>query len=251
MWDGYLSSEYHSLQVAINRSFANGLLIKGAYTWSKAIDYTDDDGWASVSWNDPTQFQRNRATAGFDRTNVFQMAWVYDLPFGKGKKMLNSGPVAYAVGGWQLNGIMSAYTGTPFTVGGSAAIFNAVNNTQTANQVKPVVAKLGGIGPGQYYYDITAFAPVTTATYGNSGRDILRYPGIANCDLSLFKVIPIREKIQAQFRAEAFNVTNTAHFITTGGGSPFSSTNVSSGSFMQITSASGERQFRFGLRLQW
>ena len=85
MWDGYLSSNYHSLQVAVNRSFAKGLMIKGAYTYSKAIDYTDDDGWASVGWNWAPVFQRNRATAGFDRTHVFQVGWVYELPFGKGK----------------------------------------------------------------------------------------------------------------------------------------------------------------------
>ncbi len=85
MWDGYLSSEYNSLQVAINKSFAKGLMVKGAYTYSKTIDYTDDDGWASVGWNWAPVFQRNRAPAGFDRTHVFQVGWVYELPFGKGK----------------------------------------------------------------------------------------------------------------------------------------------------------------------
>ncbi len=248
-WDGYLSSNYHSLQVSLNRSFANGLLLKGAYTWAKAIDYTDDDGWASVGFNSASQFQRNRAVAGFDRTQVFQMAWVYELPFGKGKKMLNSGPAAYVAGNWQLNGIFSAYTGIPFTVTGGAAIFNSIANTQTANQLVGSVTKTGNFGPGQFYYDPKAFAPVTSAVYGNSGRNILRNPGTANADLSLFKVIQIKEKIQVQFRAEAFNVTNSAHFGN-GSGSAVNGS-ASSGSFMQITSATGERQFRFGLRLQW
>ena len=73
MWDGYLSSNYHSLQVAVNRGFSKGFMVKGAYTYSKAIDYTDDDGWASVGWNWAPAFQRNRAAAGFDRTHVLDL----------------------------------------------------------------------------------------------------------------------------------------------------------------------------------
>ncbi len=65
MWDGYLSSEYNSLQVTFNRQFSNGLMLKGAYTWSHAIDYADDDGWTGVNWNWAPVFQRNRASAGF------------------------------------------------------------------------------------------------------------------------------------------------------------------------------------------
>ena len=91
MWDGYLSSNYHSLQVAVNRSFSRGLMVKAAYTYSKAIDYTDDDGWASVGWNWAPVFQRNRATAGFDRTHVLQIGWLYELPFGKGKMLAHVG----------------------------------------------------------------------------------------------------------------------------------------------------------------
>ena len=135
MWDGYLSSNYHSLQVAVNRSFAKGLMLKGAYTYAKAIDYTDDDGWAAVGWNWAPVFQRNRAVAGFDRTQNLQMGWLYEMPFGKGKMLAKSGPAAWVLGGWQVNGIMSAYTGTPFTVGAPGSSLNAPNNTQTADQV--------------------------------------------------------------------------------------------------------------------
>ena len=147
MWDGYLSSNYNSLQVAVNKSFSKGLLIKAAYTYSKTIDYTDDDGWASVGWNWAPVFQRNRAVAGFDRTHVLQIGWVYELPLGKGKTLVKSGVPAAILGGWQVNGVMAAYTGTPFTVGDSTAL-NAQSNTQTANQVNPVVARPGNVGPG-------------------------------------------------------------------------------------------------------
>jgi hypothetical protein len=252
MWDGYLSSNYHSLQVAFNRSFSKGLMLKGAYTFSKAIDYTDDDGWASVGWNWAPVFQRNRAAAGFDRTHVFQVGWVYELPFGKGKMMAKEGVAAAIFGNWQVNGVLSAYTGTPFTVTSSGSSLNAPDNTQTANQVNLVVARPGNVGPGQTYYDITAFAPVTAAnTFGTSGRNILRIPGIFNTDLDVTREFPIKERLRLQFRAEAFNLANTSHFVSATGGSPFSSTNVTSTTFMQVTTASGERQIRFGLRLAW
>jgi len=244
MWDGYLSSSYNSLQIAVNRSFAKGLMLKGAYTYAKAFDYTDEDGWASVGWNWGPVFQRNRAPAGFDRTQVLQMGWVYELPFGKGKMLAKSGPASWILGGWQANGILSAYTGTPFTVGAPGSSLNAPDNTQTADQVKSNVALLGGAGPGQLYYDPTAFAAVTGVRFGSSGRNILRNPGMFNTDLDITREFAIKERAKLQFRAQFLNLANTSHF-----GGP--SNSVTSGTFMQITSASGERNIRFGLRMEW
>jgi Carboxypeptidase regulatory-like domain len=247
MWDGYLSSNYNSLQVAVNKSFSKGLLIKAAYTYSKTIDYTDDDGWASVGWNWAPVFQRNRAAAGFDRTHVLQIGWVYELPLGKGKMLAKSGPAAAVLGGWQVNGVMAAYTGTPFTVGDSSSLLNAPDNTATANQVNPVVQRLGNVGPGTYYYDPTAFASVTTAaTFGSSGRNILRNPGVWNTDLTINREFALKERLKMQFRGEFYNFPNTSHF-----NGP-ASTSVTGGSnFMSIRSSYGERQIRFGLRFQW
>jgi outer membrane receptor protein involved in Fe transport len=244
MWDGYLSSNYHSLQIAVNRSFAKGLMLKGAYTYAKAIDYTDDDGWAAVGWNWAPVFQRNRAVAGFDRAQNLQIGWLYELPFGKGKTMAKSGAAAAVLGGWQVNGIMAAYTGTPFTVGASGSLLNAPNNTQTADQVNSTVARLGNVGPGQLYFDPTAFAQPTGVRFGSSGRNILRNPGVFNTDLDVTRYFQLKERLKLQFRAQFFNVANSSHF----GGV---STSVTSTTFMQITSASGERNIRFGLRMQW
>lgn len=247
MWDGYLSSNYHSLQVAVNRSFSKGVLVKAAYTYSKAIDYTDDDGWASVGWNWGPVFQRNRAAAGFDRTHILQLGWVYELPFGRGKKWASSGFAAAVAGNWQVNGIMSAYTGTPFTVTAPGSSLNAPNNTQTANQVKSDVVRFGNVGPGTTYYDPTAFAQVTALnTFGTSGRNILRNPGVWNTDLDITREFIYKENWpKLQFRAQFFNFTNTPHFGGVASGS------VTSGSFMLINSSYGERQIRFGLRAIW
>jgi Carboxypeptidase regulatory-like domain len=244
MWDGYLSSNYNSLQVAVNRSFAKGVMVKAAYTYSKAIDYTDEDGWASVGWNWNPVFQRNRADAGFDRTQVLQMGWVYELPFGKGKSMVNSGIGAAVLGGWQVNGIMSCYTGNPFTVTASGSSLNAPDNTQTANQLTATVPFLGAVGPGAFYYSPSSFGAVTTQTFGTSGRNILRGPGTWNTDLDITREFSIKERLKMQFRAEFYNLANTSHF-----NAPTAA--ITSSSFMQVTSSYGERQIRFALRAQW
>src|SRR5207247_2220137 len=100
MWDGYLSSHYHSLQSSIRKQFSKRVMLQGAYTWSKAIDMTDDDGWASVGWNWGPVFSRNRAPAGYDRRHMFTLGWVYELPFGKGKPLASTGAASYIIGGW-------------------------------------------------------------------------------------------------------------------------------------------------------
>jgi hypothetical protein len=249
MWDGYLSANYHSLQVAISKQFSHGVLVKGAYTYSKAINMTDDDGWAAVGWNWAPVFYRNRAAAGYDRTHVFQAGWVYELPLGPGKRYGNSNAMKYVVGGWQVNGVMSCYTGVPFTVTAPGASLNAPNNTQTADQVKTNVDRPGLIGSAGQYYDISAFAAPTGVRFGTTGRNILRGPGMWNTDLSIFKNIPIHERYTFQFRTEFFNLPNTSHF---GGeasrGGAFASADVSNPNFLRVVNSFGERQIRFGLR---
>jgi hypothetical protein len=240
---GYLSSEYNSLQVAFNRQFSQGLMLKGAYTWSHAIDFTDDDGWAQTGWFG-SQFPRNRATAGFNVGQNFELGWVYELPFGKGKKFLNNGIASQIIGGWQFAGIEACYTGTPFTVFANGTSLNAPDETQTANQVMTHVPFIGGVGPGAVYYSPAAFAPVTTVSYGNVGRNTLTNPGVWNTDLNVVRTFPIKERLKLQFRAEFYNLPNTSHF-----NGP--DNNVNDGTFMQITSSYGERNIRFALRLSF
>jgi hypothetical protein len=201
---------------------------------------------------DPANFPRNRAVASFDRTHNLRVAWVAELPFGAGKPWAQTGVARKVLGGWQVNGIFSAYSGTPFTVSASSSSLNAPGESQTADQINPVVAKLGGIGPSSPYYDPTAFIPVTAIRYGNTGRNILRGPGLVNADLAMSRSFRIVERYTVQFRAESYNFTNTPQF-----NSPNAS--VSSGGFMTITSAKsrannvegGERQFRVALKISF
>ena len=258
MWDGYLSAEYNSMQIAFSRPMTKGLMLKGAYTWSHAIDYTDDDGWAGVNFNYAPMFQRNRATAGFDVPQNFQLGWVYELPFGKNKQYLSSGIAAKVMGDWQVSGREACYMGTPFTVyAPDTSLNDGGTNTQTANQVLPNVAFIGGVGPGAHYYNPAAFAPVTTVGFGTSGLNILRNPRMWNTDLSVMRMFPIKERLTLQFRAEFNNLPNTSHFVSAATGNGFGAggngvdNTVTDTTFMQVTSASGERNIRFGLRLQW
>ncbi len=245
VWDGYLSSEYNSLQMSVNKQFSHGLMLKGAYTWSHAIDYADDDGWTGVNWNWGPVFQRNRASAGFDRRQVLQLGWIYDLPFGTGKKFVNSGIAAKILGGWELSGIEAAYTGNPLTIGADGSSLNAPDNTQTANQVLPTVQRFGGVGSTGFYYNPAAFAPVTaTGTFGTSGRNILAGPGLWNTDMSISRIFPIRENLKFEFRTEFYNLPNTSHFNNP-------DTTVNDSNFMRITSSYGERNIRFAGRFSW
>ena len=241
MWDSYLNSDYHSLQIALNRSFSKGVMLKGAYTWSKAINMADDEGWAGVNWDHLDVFDRNRARAGYDRTHMFQMGFVYELPF-----LQNNNTAAGTIlGNWQLSGTVALLTGPPRTISSSGSSLNAASASQTADQVGEV-RKLGGVGPGQHYYDPSAFEPVTEQRFGTSGRNILDTPGVTNLDLSIFKKFPIGETAEAQFRAEFFNFTNTPQFGRY-------NSNRSSGGFMTITSTNAltERVIRIGLRFSF
>ena len=219
-------------------------MLQGAYTWSKAINMTDDDGWAAVNWNWAPVFNRNRAPAGYDRTHVFQIGWVYDLPFGKDKPYVNSGFLSHVIGNWEVDGVMAAYTGTPFNVTAPGSSLNAPNNMQTADQVKPDVQKLAQAGPGGWWFDPTAFATVKDQRFGTLGRNVMRGPGVFNTDLTLARTFPIKERMNIQFRTKWYNMPNSVHLSNPNGDS-------SSGNFMRILSSSNERQIRFGLRLQF
>ncbi len=244
LWQGFLSANYHALQASINRQFSHGLMVKGAYTYSRAIDLTDDDGWASLAWNDPAIFRRNRAAAGFNTPHIFQLAYIYELPVGKGKPWVNGGGAATKIlSDWQVSGIFSAIHGQPFSLTASGASLNAVGQRQTPNQVGPV-KKLGGIGTGNPFYDPTSFVAVSApAVYGNVGRNTLYGPGSVNMDFSLFRTFNLTERFNLQFRVDAANFFNSPHFNNPTG-------SRSSGNFLVITGAKNdERQFRLGARL--
>lgn len=241
-WNGQANTSYNGLQVSATRNAGSGLVLKAAYTWSKAFNVTDDDGWAQYMFMAPSQMNRNRALSGYDTPHNVQLGFVYDVPFGVGKKHLSSGAGAWILGGWQFNGVFAAYSGKPFTVNSDGGPLNAPGNTQTADQINANVQKIGST---EEYYAKSAFAAVTETRFGTTGRNILRGPGVVNMDVGLFRTFSFNERIGLQFRAEAFNVSNTPHFNNP-------SSNVNAANFMTISSAlDDQRTMRFGLRLQF
>ncbi len=255
VFEPFRNSSYNALQTTVTRRMAGGMLLGFAYTFSRSINYADNSD-SGLTWNWTAMLERNKALAGFDRTHNFQFYGNFEFPFGRGKPMLKQGVLAAIAGGWQLNWIMSRTSGTPFTVGTAATSLNSPGNSQTADQVTPAVAILGGHGLGQSYFDPNAFAPITTVRFGNTGRNILRGPGVFNLDGSLFRTFRMTERFALQFRAEMFGATNTPSFgnpgatVSSATRNPDGSIKANNG-YSEISGASGARQTRFALKLSF
>jgi hypothetical protein len=232
-----LNNNYNSLQTNISKRFSTGLSFTAAYTWSKVLAVGDDQGGFVVQ----TDIRRNYGPTAYDRTHMFVTSHIWEFPFGAGKRYLQTGVGKYALGGWQLNGIFRWVSGAPFTPVADATACNCPGNNNFADVVKDVTY-LGGTGPGPRWFDITAFAAPGPNRFGNAGRNSLRAPGFKNYDLSLFRNFAIVERARLEFRAEAYNLTNTPRW-----GNPVN--NVNNADFGQILSATGEREVRFALRL--
>jgi hypothetical protein len=256
---------YDSLQAQLERRFAQGMSVAVAYTFGKGIGYNDNSDGGPRSVSAIPYFERNRALLGYDRTHNLQISNMWELPFGRGKRWAADGVAGAILGGWQVNNLLSFYSGTPFSIGADGNSLRMPGSGQTADQIKSEVEILGGTGRQTPWFDPFAFANLSTTRgqerFGNTGLNILRGPGIANWDFGLFRRINLTERWNLTFRMEAFNFTNTPHFSNPG-------TNVASfqptqadparryNGYTEITGVTNigrdgidERQFRFGLRL--
>ncbi len=235
-WGAWTTSKYHSLQLSLNRPFRNGLMLKGAYTWGKAMNMADEDGWTGMSWNIPSQFHRNYARGGYDRTHIFQMGFVYELPFLRE----STNPVAYLAKDWQVNGIFSAFSGTPFTIGGNNPQLLAPGaGSITANQIGEL-RRVGTPGPDEKFYEPSAFTNPSGLEWGDTGRNAFRGPSVWNLDFSAFRNIPVG-RYRLELRAQATNVLNHSRW-----GNP--NTSINSPTFMQIFTVDAPRSVQLGIR---
>jgi hypothetical protein len=238
---GYgVNSNYNSLQTNATKRFSEGLTFTVAYTWSRSLDVGSDQAGFTIN-ND---FRRHYGPSNYDRTHMLTISHVYQLPVGKGKAYVHSGPGAFILGNWQVNGIYRFATGTPFSITTDATPCNCPGNSNFANVLGPT-SILGGVGPGQKWFDIRAFAAPPANTFGNAGRNIVRGPRLSNYDMSIFRIFALTEKAKLEFRGEFYNLTNTPHF-----GNPSGS--VTSGNFGEITGTLGgygNREVQLALRL--
>ncbi len=232
------STVYHSLQAKFDRRFSAGLLLTTAFTYGRAIDLSNDNAgfFNQIDW------RSNRGRSDTDSTLVYVQSFIYELPFGRNRRWLQSGVGRWVLGDWQLNGIFTSQSGTPLNVTFSNATLNAPGNNNRPNiDGKPEI--FGNVGVGSMWLDVSRFSAPAPNTFGNVGRNILNGPGIVNLDFSVFRKFPLTERFNLEFRMESFNFTNTPHF---------NNPNMSFGSagFGQVTTAQqDQRQIQFALKL--
>lgn len=242
---------YNALQARLTHHFTQGYQVGVSYTWSKTIGYCCNnlaDGGPAIQI--PQYLNLNRSIEPWDRTHVFVVSTLAELPFGVGKPWLTGGWGARLAGGWQANAIFSAHSGNPFSVTASGTSLNAPGNTQRADLLGVGTVHItGNIGVGKTYFDTSRFAPVTDPRFGTAPFDLLRAPGAATLDFGLFRTFSLTERLKLQFRGEALNATNTPHFGTPNG-------NANSTSFGQVTSIKSigregidQRIFRLGAKV--
>jgi Carboxypeptidase regulatory-like domain/TonB dependent receptor len=241
----YQTSTYDSLQTSLKRRWA-GSLIGVSYTFSKAINFADNDANPRIQYY--PEGQRNRGPAGYDRTHNFQTYWVWDLPLGKGHRWAESGIASKILGGFQMNGVLGATSGGPIgIVQNIAPQLQAAGSGQIPDQIKSDVAIPGGIDLGNPYFDRGAFRAVGEARFGNAGRNNIRGPGFFNVDLGLFRTFSFTESINFQVRAEALNAFNHPNFANPGN----DISNPNTFGYITSTVGQGSRLWRFAGRFSF
>jgi hypothetical protein len=235
-------SHYNSLQAQLNYRATNSLVLTSSYTWSHNID--DTDGYLGFYAVSPIYYFNhalNKGNSSLDIRNVFVASALYDLPFGHGHMFGNgwSRPLELAAGGWQLNTIVTAQTGSPFSVIGVQNYGNTYSLRANEAGGAPVTHS---VLSGPYLAKADFSAPAGN-TEGNTGRNEFYGPGLAEGDVSLFKTLNFTSLFATELRAEVYNVTNTPQFTNP-------DTNLSDGTFGQITGTReySERQMQMAVR---
>ena len=250
------NSSYNGLDLTVERRYTAGLSMRFAYTWSKSIDDTAEQ-LSVYGSNAFSQISSNlrgwRGPSDFDVPQRVVFSWVYELPFGKNKPFASTGVLSKIVGGFQAAGAYTYAAGRRFTafasannssidIGEEQALPNVIGTPVTPHNVNCWYYSTND-AKCSAFSGSNAFSIPAPGTFGNAGRNILRGPGLEYLDASISRNFLITERMKLQFRAEAFNLTNTVAF-----GLPNS--NVSGGSPGVITSlAADPRIMQFALRL--
>jgi hypothetical protein len=245
-------STYHSFQSRLEKRFAQGLTFTAAYTFSRLIDDAGAVFDSAVLTGPVTSFQaadsyNKRLEKDVSTGNVphiFSGGFVYSLPFGRGRNQPPGGWRNVLAGGWQLAGIVRAQSGSPVALT-QATNWNAFAGfgIQRPDRVANPELPSGERSTGRWF-NTAAFSQAPQFTIGNSSRNPVSGPGYQTVDLMIGKTFLVTERWRAEFRAEAFNVTNTP---------PLGSPNGSFGAaaFGAITTALDPRVFEFALKLQF
>jgi hypothetical protein len=237
-------STYHSFQNKVVKQFSQGLQLLMSYTWGKALDLGGSAGSGGGATGGPqtiTCIRCGRGASGYDIKHRAVTSFVYDLPFGKNRRLLNHGGVVdWIAGGWRLSGITTLSTGRPFNVN----LATGVNNGAPSWPNRIGRGTLDNPDPFRWFDD-SAFAAPPPNTYGNVARGVLYAPGSVNFDTSFVKNFRVTERVNAQFRLDAFNLFNTPQF-------GFPNAAIGSPTVGRITSTIADnRDLQFALKVEF
>ena len=209
------SSVYHSLQVKVERRYSNGLSLIGGYTWSKSIDTNSTYFSTDAAQNLPQNSFDRAAEKGLSNFNIPQrlsFAYIYDLPFGSKIWKLSNSKANYLMEGWQLSGIATLQSGSPFTAFYSQTDPSHTEQGTERPNIVPGVPLYPAHQTVTEWMNPAAFSLPAPYTFGNAGRDILQGPALADWDFSLIREFRLAESKRLEFRAEAFNLFNSPNF---------------------------------------
>ncbi|MBI3696041.1 MAG: hypothetical protein HY238_14520, partial [Acidobacteria bacterium] len=240
------NSSYHGVNAKIEKRFSGGLNFLFNYTFSKFIDdVTSSQELGVVGGGIQNIYDRRseKSLSGNDVRNRFVFSSVYELPWGKGRRWLTSGPAAFLLGGWGLGAILTLQDGSPDGLVTQTNTTNAFNGVQRVNILRdPSLPK--SERTIERYFDTTAVVAPAQFTFGNAGRAILTGPGLANLDLSLLKNHNFAERYNLQFRLESFNAFNRVNLEDPGRA-------LGAASFGVISDSRNARNLQLGLKLSF
>jgi hypothetical protein len=243
-------ANYHAMQVAVNRRYAKGLQYGIAYTWSKAMGISDNDGGGLPIYRDYRSYLYGKL--GYDQTHVFVANYLYSLPnldVFKGNFLTRG-----IFHNWEIAGITTFASGFPIGINFSRTDGVDRHGGGDAPRVimtgNPILDR--GSRSFSKWFNTAAFAAPGVGNFGNAPRDVFRGPGINNSDFTLFKNFPVREKARIQFRWEMYNVFNHTQWSGVDNNARFDAAGAQvNGQFGQVTSARLERQMQFALRFEF
>jgi hypothetical protein len=236
------NSMYNSLRLNLVKRFSKGVQLNGNYTWGRSM--TNSSSLAEATVQNPYDLHQEWARSSIDLRHIFQLAFVYELPFGRGKRWgANSNPFVNALfGGWSADGIVRAQTGNPLNPRVNQDRANVGRTYQRPNATG--LDPNAGPKTADQWFNTAAFALQPQYTYGSSGQFVIDAPGVYNWDLALQKDFRIAEGHTLQFRGESYNLSNNVRFDTI-------NTALDGNSFGLVTHAAPARQLQFALRYQF
>jgi len=245
-------STYHAMQVKFSHRYSSGLTVQASYVLSKLL--TDADGQTSGEPEDQYNRALEKSIASYDQTHVVKLNYVYELPFGKGKKFLSGKSVGSAIlGGWRFAGIQGYSSGTPIGLGTTVSfpIFNGGNRPTVSTYNGWGGTYTGNFDPGadSFFQPASWFGTQPTTSLGTITRynPKLRYfPGY-NETISLARSIHFTESKHIDFRWEAFNLLNRTQFGALSGGTTLQNANFGN----WRSQSNSPRRMQVSLKLFW